>query len=322
MKIMILGTGVIGSLYGYLFQKAGHSVQHYIRKSKRGSIAQEIKVNLLDGRTDPEGITKTDVYHYEPAEEGSRYDFILVSVSAGKLKAAVQTLNENHISGPVLLMCGIWEDRTALESVLNGRSYILGYPVAGGCLKDYCLDGVLFDHMMLEGRAKAKIDRYDSLLKLIADAKLKPEIPYDMLEWIWLHMAINAGVIATAGATGGIENSSKAANQLMDSTEALTSVIYSIRETSKIIASRGVVLKRYRNELLPYKIPAWAASRLMLRMFRSHILTRRIMTLHSNLNDLLFVCKSVYNCGKANHVSAPVFYSNCQKVIGQLHANP
>ena len=49
-------------------------------------------------------------------------------------------------------------------------------------------------------------------------------------------------------------------------------------------------------------------------MFRKNELTRRIMTLHCNLGDLLYVCKSVYDCGKKNHVEAPLFYSNYEAV--------
>lgn len=42
------------------------------------------------------------------------------------------------------------------------------------------------------------------------------------------------------------------------------------------------------------------------------------MTLHSNLDDLLYVCRNVYVCGKRNHVEAPLFYSNYEAVAKQL----
>ena len=31
MNILIIGLGVIGTTYGYLFQKAGHIDEHYLR---------------------------------------------------------------------------------------------------------------------------------------------------------------------------------------------------------------------------------------------------------------------------------------------------
>jgi len=47
-------------------------------------------------------------------------------------------------------------------------------------------------------------------------------------------------------------------------------------------------------------------------------LTRKIMTLHGNLDDLLFVCKSVFEEGKKNGVKAPVFYKNYENVLSKL----
>jgi len=38
------------------------------------------------------------------------------------------------------------------------------------------------------------------------------------------------------------------------------------------------------------------------------------MTLHSNLKDLLFVCECVYNEGKQNNISAPIFYNNFETI--------
>ena len=62
MDIMIVGLGVIGTTYGYLFQKAGFNVEHYIRKSSPKSDVRELNVNLLDGRTNPKGVESIDSY--------------------------------------------------------------------------------------------------------------------------------------------------------------------------------------------------------------------------------------------------------------------
>lgn len=43
-------------------------------------------------------------------------------------------------------------------------------------------------------------------------------------------------------------------------------------------------------------------------MFAKNVLTRKIMTLHGNTEDLLFVYKSVYDCGQISHVEVPIFY--------------
>ncbi|MDI6618316.1 MAG: hypothetical protein QME45_06510 [Clostridiales bacterium] len=59
----------------------------------------------------------------------------------------------------------------------------------------------------------------------------------------------------------------------------------------------------------------------MKKMFKNNELTRRIMMLHSNIDDLLYVCRNVYDYGKSNHVEASLFYANYETVKKQLDIN-
>ena len=318
MKILVIGLGVIGTTYGYLFQKAGHRVEHLLRDGRKSTAPNELEIELLDGRSDNQGEERTDSYAVNIADNGGTYDFILISVSAGKLEGAVKALAENRFKGTLLVFNGIWENRRWLDRALDGWDYVLGYPVAGGSMNGSRLNCCVFDHIMLERREKTAIKNYDQLSALLSDCHLKAETPFDMLEWIWLHMAINAGVITTAGKYGNVKDTAQAAENMMGSSKALSEAVRAIRETAKIIASRRVALKNYGGELTPYKIPSKLAGVLMKRMFKTNRLTRRIMTLHSNIGDLLYVCKNVYDCGKRNHVEAPLFYANYEAVEKQL----
>ncbi len=58
MKVLIIGLGVIGTTYGYVFQKEGHKVEHLIRDSKKAFVAENINVKLLDGRFNNKGEEK------------------------------------------------------------------------------------------------------------------------------------------------------------------------------------------------------------------------------------------------------------------------
>lgn len=319
MKVLIVGLGVIGSTYGYLFNSAGHETEHLIRESSKNASISQLKVKLLDGRTNPKGEEKTDVYKIRTAKENVIYDFIFVSVPEGGIKKVLTTLEEKNISGTIILACGIWENHSEIQQIMSGWDYILGYPVAGGNIKDSILNCCVFDHFMLEGEEKSSINNYDLLKNLFSDCNISIEVPYDMLEWIWIHMAINAGVITVAGKYGDISDTSTAAEEMMDSSKALSEAVLSIRETTKIIKSRGVSLKKYNNELLPYKIPSKPAGYIMKKMFAGNLLTRKIMTLHNNLEDLLFVCGQVYELGMKNKVSAPVFYTNYKNIQLKVH---
>ena len=314
MNILIIGLGVIGTTYGYLFKKADHNVEHYIRRTSSKYNIQELNVELLDGRTDKNGTNLNDKYKVVKATR-KEYDFIFVAIPSGNISNVLEELERENFSGTIVFGCGIWEERSYIDEITRNWNYILGYPVAGGTIKNGTLYGCVFDHFMLESREKSTISNYEDLEKIFNDCNVKPECPYDMLEWIWLHMAINAGVVSVAGSYGDINDVSSAAEGLMNSTKELSEAVKSIRETSKIIESRGVDLRKYRNELFAYKLPTLISAPMMKKMFASNILTRKIMTLHGNVDDLLFVCKSVYDEGKHNQISASTFYNHYEKVM-------
>lgn len=318
MKIMIFGLGVIGTTYGYAFQKSGHPVEHFVRESKQANAPKDLTVNLFDGRYNNKGEVKQDSYHIAFAKPNSIYDFILVSVSAGKLASAIQTINLNNIQGTIIVFNGLWEEESVVKKLFGDRKYILGYPVAGGSINNCVLNCVLFDHVMLEKNEKAEIDNYNDLKELLSSCHIKMEVPYDMLEWIWIHMAINAGIITTAGKYGNVSDPSEAAKVVMSSSKALSEAVLTIREAIKIVASRGVDPGNYKNELLPYKIPSKIAGMVMKRMFATNELTRRIMQLHSNVDDLLYVCKNIYDCGKSNGIEAPLLYHKYESLQTDL----
>lgn len=315
MKLCILGLGVIGTTYGYIFQKAGHQIEHLVRDNKKDNVPEKLNVTILDGRYDNEGEEKTDTYAINLAKPNTSYDFILISVGCGKIKEAIMSLSQNNITGSLLLFCNFWNSREEIEKMVGNYKYIIGFPTAGGNLEQSKLSCVLFDHIMLESEEKSMIPNYKDLMRILKSADVKAEIPYDMVEWIWVHMAINAGVTSTAARAGKLDNPKKLAVNLMGNAHALSIAVKSIRETVKVVQARGVNLKLYKNELLPYKIPSSIAGIVMKRMFAGNELTSRIMMLHNDVKDIMYGCKSVYETGKQEKMDLPLFYSNMERLF-------
>ena len=318
MKIGILGLGVIGTTYAYAFQKAGHETYHIVREQKRGSVPNKISVHLLDGRYNSKGEEKDDEYKVCLANKGDEFDFILISVASGKLTDALQTIRNDGLKGSIILFCNFWDDRKDVDQLLEGFEYVTAFPTAGGHMENGKLNCVLFDHIMLESEAKADISNYKDLISMLDSADIKQEIPHDMFEWIWIHMAINAGVTSTAAREGVIDDPNRLARELMGDAKALTIAVKSIRETMKTVEARGVDLRLYKNELLPYKIPAGIAGVAMKKLFASNELTSRIMTLHNDVNDILYGCRCVYDEGKRHDLDLPLFYGNMDRVLAKI----
>lgn len=317
MNILVLGLGVIGTTYGYAFKTAGHQVEHFLRDKKRENSPKQIQLKLLDGRFDRKGAEYSNIYEVDISKENSEYDFILISVTSGKLKDAVKSLKSKNIKGTLILFCNFWDTRLEIEQIVDDYPYIIGFPTAGGYMNNGKLNCVLFDHIMLEREDKTSIKNYSILEELLKSSGIKTEKPFDMIEWIWIHMAINAGVTTTAAKKGNLENPKQLAINLMDNSKALAETVLSIRETIEIVKARGVDAKLYKNEIIAYKIPRHIAGILMKYMFKNNELTRRIMTLHNDVDDILYGCKSVYKTGKRLNVIAPNFYNNFEE-IGQI----
>lgn len=315
MKICILGIGVIGTIYGYAFQKSGHEVEHLIRENKKPNAPSHLSVHLLDGRYNQKGGEKEDSYSITLAQPGTTYDFIIVSVARGSVENALKTIDENRLDGSILLFCNFWNSRNEIEAMIGPRPYIIGFPTAGGRMENQTLDCALFDHIMLEDKAKTNISNYKGLLTLVQSADLKTEIPYDMVEWIWLHMAINAGVTSTAAGGGSLSNPRQLALNLMGDSRALAETVRTVRETIQVVSARGADLKHYRSEIIPYRLPAAMAGAIMKRMFANNELTRRIMTLHSDIGDILYGCTCIYQTAKENHLDLPRYFEKMERVL-------
>lgn len=315
MRILILGVGVIGTTYGYVFKKAGYYTEHFIRDERKNNYPSTVKINILDGRYKRKGKEYKDKYDVNIAKDGSEYDFILISVSSGKLEGAIKSLKEKGIKGTLILFSNFWSTRDEVIKMVHDYPYIIGFPTAGGNISGNKLDCVLFDHIMIEKEGKTDLKNYIQLENLFKNSGIKTEKPYDMIEWIWIHMAINAGVTTTAGKKGELEDSRQLAIDLMDNPKALTEAVITIRETLKIVKARGVHMRNYISEILPYKIQRNLAGRLMKQLFKNNELTRRIMTLHNDINDISYGCKSVYQAGIDLGVEAPTFYNNMNNVL-------
>lgn len=315
MKILILGMGVIGTTYGYLLKKSGNEVHHLVRHENNSFLPCSLQIDILDGRHNKKGIQYEDNYEVIYCQKPDTYDFILISVSKGKIKEAIECIKEHKIEGTVLLFCNFWYTQDEITNMLSSYPYIIGFPTAGGALKDNVLECVVFDHIMLEQEEKASIQNYKKLETLFQNADISIEKPYDMTEWIWLHMAINAGVTTSALEKGKRIDPYDMANNLMNDAAKLQETVLTIRETSHIVEKRGIDLSNYKGELFPYKIPSKLAGIIMKKMFKQNELTRRIMLLHNDVSDILYGVRSVYSTGMDLDVKAHRFYTKAEEAF-------
>ena len=121
-----------------------------------GIIRQKaLSVDLLDGRYHSKGENKHDTYEVHVAESVLEYDFIFAQCASWFYQRSRGNLAKKLISKAPSFssaISGIHEND--VQEWAGDYDYILAFPIAGGHMQEDHLDGVLFDHLMLEGEQK------------------------------------------------------------------------------------------------------------------------------------------------------------------------
>jgi ketopantoate reductase len=343
MNIIIVGRGVIGTTYGSILAASGHTVQHLLRgaaAAPRAARATDFADDPTDGNAGPSGNTSAhadadadaetaDTVHLTlldgrvvpPAERMSEYvlepasidpadvDLVLVSVPADALPGALESLRARGYDRRLLLMGGVWMSAPELRELVGHDDHLLGYPIAGGRRDGAVYETVLFDSVRLQRARPGTDSLHASAVAALESAGLSVEQSDRMLEWLWVHQAVNAGIIAAIAArhTPGDDLGATVRAALGDAT-TLRSGIRNIRECLGVVRARGVSIRHHVRDVAPFTlVPAVLSSRLMVTMFRRDVLSRRIMELHHNLDDILALMADVERSAREYGISTPGF---------------
>ncbi len=236
MHIMVVGLGVIGTGYGWVFSDAGHHVSHVVRKGRAAGAPPEIAIDLLDTRGGTQTVRKVT---YRPAvtetAAGLRTpDLVMVPVKHYQLVDTVRELREALPDTRLLLFAATWEGVEEVDGLLGPDDYAWGYSSATGGhggselvfnLSPDCRCGPL--HGVEPCWA-------GEVTELFASAGIEPDRKPDMADWLLVHFAQAAGTIGTALAVGGQQ-------ELLEDETALRELcVPAVRECFAVLQARGV----------------------------------------------------------------------------------
>lgn len=94
MKTLIVGTGIIGTIYGWALTEAGIDVTHYVRKGKSSAYKNGVKLDLIDER---KGHRKNNLVTYnlrcvEQISTSNNYELIIVPTNSYQTEEAIKSL--------------------------------------------------------------------------------------------------------------------------------------------------------------------------------------------------------------------------------------
>ena len=81
-------------------------------------------------------------------------------------------------------------------------------------------------------------DKLEAVVELFGKADLRPALKENIIEWLWIHFAINAGLVGTALYAGGIE-------ELATDEALMLFMMHAVRDSLRVLEKRGVDVTRY-----------------------------------------------------------------------------
>jgi 2-dehydropantoate 2-reductase len=298
MKVLVYGTGVIGTIYGEVLSQAGHDVSHYVRTAAPAGRGSALDLRLLDGRdAQPHELAvRYPARIVDGFGPGDGYELILVSLKHYDVPAILYQLAVDTGKADILFFNNWWDDLASVDEVLAGR-YLWGFPVAGGGWIDGVLDGALLDTVHLGEVGGADSARLARIRGLFESAGLKVEVEPDILRWLWVHFATEAALIGSAIAAGGID-------ALLEDAARLEGAILAGREALETCRARGVAVEQIP-DAATFFAPAAAVAAGIHDFYATNLPARKILERHTGVEELKRIYGDVVATGQRLGVVMP-----------------
>lgn len=187
MRILIVGAGVIGSVYGAKLLERGHEVV-VLARGERLTELQEHGLILEDAERGHRTVLPVSVV--DGVTAGDRYDLVIAPVRREQLRGIVPVVTELPDGADVL----VFGNATGLCSELRaslGERVLFGFPPAGGIRDGSVVRYVLIRQQktMLgepDGRASSRLR---NLSDLFAQAGFPTSISRNVAGWLNAHSA-------------------------------------------------------------------------------------------------------------------------------------
>lgn len=187
MRILVVGAGVIGSVYAGYLLRAGHDVTLLARGRRLADLTDSglVLENAEAGQREVLPVTAVDT----PAPD-ARYELVLVAVRAEQLPGTLPLL-VGIPDGPDVLFFGNTAGQSGQLCDTLGPRAFFGFPAVGGVRDGQAIRYVLISQQqtMLGEAAGTVSDRVQQLHEVLQGAGFPTTITTDISGWLLGHAA-------------------------------------------------------------------------------------------------------------------------------------
>jgi len=250
MKILVFGSGVIGSIYAARLHEAGYPVTLLARGNRYEEISRNgVTIsNTLTGRQ----ITCT-IRVIRELSSTDHYDLIIVTVRLDQVGVVIPILRQNKVCPLILFMLNNPEDMTHLRTELHPKHILLGFPGAGGVNLGSRIDYIQIKQQPTTiGEIDSNISNHLTEIKdILEKAGFQADISTNMQAWLKTHAVFVSCMTAAIIHAGGDSV------RLSKNRSAVRSLVTSIREGFIACKALGIPIQPANLKIIFMVMPKW-----------------------------------------------------------------
>ena len=250
MNILLIGRGVISTLYGWAFEKAGHTATFYVRPGRSVEYGSRLHLDIFDLRRGAQSKRVDEdwtVRLVEELPEDHRYDLIFVSVQHWQFAEVAKFLESRTGNTTILIFNNFWRDPEEATRGLPKERMAWGFPFGGGAFHSNVLRGALYTSVNFGTFSPCLTNREIEARKLFRDCGFQISEKFNLRDWLWIHFAMNAGLMSQAVQSGSMES-------VMGSFRQAKEAALALHEMLPVLRARGVVPQQNCTAMIPLRV--------------------------------------------------------------------
>ena len=278
MKILVYGTGPLGSLFAARLQQGGNDVS-ILARGQRLADLREHGIVLHDVQTHQETVTRVTIV--EKLAPDDAYDLVLVIMRKNHALQILPTLAANQHTPNVLFLMNNAAGPGELVEALGQERVLIGFPNTAGYREGHvmhCLAGTEDDPAFVPfGEVDGRITpRTHEVAHILESAPgFGAEIRTDMDAWLKYHVALLMPSLGPALYMAGTDN-----YRLARTRDAIVLAIRAIREGFQVLRALGLPVTPSK-----FKVIEWAPEPILVPLLRrllAHELMEVALVRHAN----------------------------------------